>query len=427
MKTIIIVIIIIFTAGCSSTSLRQGRYYMAKEEYDNAIKSFKIALDNDPDNPRIQRDTGIAYYKAREYLKASSELEKAKKKLDEDGLLMFYLGLTYERLGQYEKAIQEYSGYTRLGPFNTIKKKLNQRIYLLSRQQASQWAIKRMLTEREINPAEIPNNTIAVTYFKPINVSEELKPLLIGLADLIIVDLSFVKQLTVIERIKLKEIYEELGFSTTDFVDQNTAPRMGKLLGANHLVTGTFTGINPQFWRIILAMGETKANNYQLLKGIEGDNSDFIKSEKSLVLEILKNLKIEITPEDREKIISNVPTKSLQAFLAYSRGLDYLDKGMYSKAIKELESAISIDPRFDRAKMELSNAKLLSQAIEPIKNLEISFESAMSIDKNKRDFMAGTMGVVSQGNINRAPFSEPRTIESSGEKQEIQIDILIQW
>lgn len=423
-RTIIIFILILFMFGCASASLRQGRSYLAKEKYPQALEALTNALNEDPDNPEIHRDLGIAYYKTDQYEQALDELEKAKQGLGKDDRLIFYIGLTYEKLKLYDKAIEEYANYTQLGRFSRIKRKIQQRVQWLIQQQAAQWAKSRMEVEKGIDPASIPDNTVAVTYFKPFSVPEELEPLHKGLTDLLIIDLSLIQNLRVVERIKLNEIYNELGFSSTDLVDQDTAPRMGKLLGASSLVTGTFTGFGGDQWRIDPTLGRVKLGKFQVLQSVEGEVPRFVQVEKDLVLQILENLGIELTQEEKDQIMENVPTESLKAFLAYCRGLDYSDRGMYSEASREFETAISLDPKFSQAKEHLTGAQFMSTSIEPTDELEMALDSELSSEALKNESLATTVQSVSRGDVDRASGTEPELTE---EQPEAQLEVLIRW
>jgi tetratricopeptide (TPR) repeat protein len=417
-----ILILALLVVGFGPSSLKQGRKHLEREEYTQALEVLTDALNEDPDNPKIHRDLGIAYYKTDQYEQALAELNKAKEELEKDGEVIFYLGLTYERLGQYDEAIEAYSNYVRIGRFKSIKQKIEKRIQWLIQQQAAQWIKERMEIEEKIEPASIPDNSVGVTYFKPFSVSEKLEPLHLGLTDLLIIDLSLVESLIVLERIKLRELYNELGLATTDVVDQSTAPRLGKLLGANSIVTGTFTGFGNKQWRIDPALGSVKVGELRALEALEGEIPNFLQTEKQLVIEILRSLGIEVTQEEQEKIFQNIPTESLEAFLAYSRGLGYEDKGMYEEAAKEFETAASIDPEFQQAKDHLGAAKLLSQPIEGIGELETSWNLALDGEKGKDVLMGITIQNIAQGDVNRTPVSDMKP-----GRQEIDLEVLIQW
>lgn len=423
-RTLTVIVVIIWIAGCGSPSLRQGRSYLANDQYAQAIEALTDALNRDPANAKIHRDLGIAYYKNWQYEQALNELKKAKQVLSKDSLVVFYLGLLYERSEQYDKAIEEYSNYTKLRRYSRLRGQIERRIQLLARQQATQWAKERMSIEKEIDVASIPDNSVAVTYFRPLGVSENLEPLHKGLADLLIVDLSIVESLRVIERNRLTEIYGELGLSSTDIVDQNTAPRMGKLLGASSIVTGAFTGLGSEQWRIDPALGFVKAGDFRSLEGVAGELAGFLRTEKELALKILEELNIKVTEAEREKILKNVPTESLAAFLAYSRGLDYADKRMYSQAAMEFREAISLDPGFDQARIHLTEVTSLSQPVESIDELEILWASEIPAEEEKNGLIAATIESVSQGDVSAAPVSEPEFFER---EPEVEVQVILRW
>lgn len=421
-KTLSILVLVLSVVGFGSSRSKQGRRHLERGEYAQALEALTDALNEDPDNPKIHRDLGLAYYRTRQYEQALLELNKAKEGLEKDGSVMFHLGLGYERLEQYDKAIEEYSNYVKLGRFSGIKKMIQRRIQWLIQQQAEQWAKERMEMEAQLDVASIPDNTIGVTYFKPFSISSELEPLHVGLTDLLIIDLSMVESLQVVERIRLRDIYNELGLASTDIIDQNNAPRLGKLLGANSLVTGTFTGFGDKQWRIDPALGSVKQGQLQALGALEGKLDSFLQTEKELVLEILKSLGIELTEEEKERLMLNVPTESLEAFLSYSRGLAYEDAGMYEEAAKEFENAISTDPNFGQAKDHLMTSNLLSQPMEGIGSLESAWDSALATDKGKNLLLQTTLNNIAPGDVNRIPVSDVQT-----STQEVELDVLIQW
>jgi len=423
-KWIAVFMLILFIMGCAPASLRQGRSYLAKEKYPQALEALTRALNEDPDNPEIHRELGITYYKTKQYEQALEELKTAKQGLEKDDRVIFYTGLTYEKLKLYDEAIEEYGNYTKLGRFSRVRGKIQQRLQWLAQRQASKWAQERMEIEKEIDPASIPDNSVGVTYFKPIGVSEELEPLHKGLTDLLIVDLSMVDELTVVERIKLNQIYDELGFSSTDLVEQDTAPRMGKLLGASSLVTGAFTGFGDDQWRVDPTLGLVKLGRFEALDSVEGQIERFIQIEKQLVMDVLEGLGIELTQEQRDEIMENIPTESLKAFLAYSRGLDYSDRGMYSEALQEFEAAVSLDPKFNRAKEHQAGARFMSQPTETTDELEMAWDSAFSSEALKTEFLATTVQSVSRGDVDPTSGSD---LELTEEETEVQLDVLIQW
>src|SRR5690606_605867 len=70
--------------------------------------------------------------------------------------------------------------------------------------------------------------------------------------------------------------------------------------------------------------------------------------EKALVLSVIEELGITLTPAERESIEQR-PTRSVQAFLAYSRGLQASDAGRLDEAQSFFDNARAIDPGFGAA------------------------------------------------------------------------------
>ncbi len=425
MKTLSLLILLVWTIGCAPAAFRQGREYLQNERYPQAIVELERAVKEDPDNAKIHRDLGIAYYKTRQYQKALEKLKTAKVERKKDSRVILYLGQTYEQLEMYDQAIDEYLYHVELPFYSKTKRLLERRIELLEHQAVDKWARTRIEDERvnvEKLLAEIPINSVSVDYFKPHpidKVLEEYEPFHIGLTYLLINDLSRIKGLIVINRIKLEKVYEELKLAATDLVDEEKAVRLDRLLGANVIITGTF--IAPEkngSWYVKPTLGMVKLNDTKELKEIDGTLNDFISVEKKLALEILDNLvatlSISLTPEERKRIESeirqNIPTNSLEAFLAFSRGLDFQDQGMYEQAEVEFQRAISIDPKFDEAKEQLNTTQLLSQAAQknppsqpgepppppPIDDFEKEWVDTLTAEKLRDEVLTTTVTTVSQ-------------------------------
>jgi hypothetical protein len=83
-----------------------------------------------------------------------------------------------------------------------------------------------------------------------------------------------------------------------------------------------------------------------------GSNADRLAAlfdvEKAVVFELLTKLGIVLTPAERTAI-SERPTRDIQAFLLYSRGLESADRGDYGAAAAAFGAAARLDPGFHAA------------------------------------------------------------------------------
>ena len=87
--------------------------------------------------------------------------------------------------------------------------------------------------------------TIAISYFDNTSGLEQYNPLSKGLADMLITDLSNVKSIQIVEREKLENLLKEIDLGEGNFIDPNTAQKLGKGLGADYILTGAFLSIDP--------------------------------------------------------------------------------------------------------------------------------------------------------------------------------------
>lgn len=219
------------------------------------------------------------------------------------------------------------------------------------------WAKKALEEEKALRPVEA-RNTVAVLYFENKTGKSEFDPLQKGLALMLMTDLFSVKGLQVVERIRLQALVEEMGFGVTGLVQPGSAPRVGKLLGARWLIGGEITTGSIKIQSNVLDAGEHKIIGQPLVRG---EMSDLFRLEKELLFEIIKFLKIEITPQEREELGRYCST-NIRALTLLFKGIDASDRGQYEKAAQFYESALKEDPQVCVARgalQELIRLKLI--------------------------------------------------------------------
>ena len=82
--------------------------------------------------------------------------------------------------------------------------------------------------------------TLAVTYFANQSGSPEWQPFATGLADMLITELATTEDVIVVERTRLQVVLEEIKLASGGYVDPATAQRLGRGLGATHVLIGSF-------------------------------------------------------------------------------------------------------------------------------------------------------------------------------------------
>ncbi len=325
----------------SCVTTMKAETMLSQKKYDRAIPLFEEYLAQKPDSIRARSRLGFAYLKTGRIDDAIAEFESVLEKNPKEPYSILYLGLAYLNKKEYDKAIKMWQKYTdKVHP--QIEIELKKQLTLLLIAESQRMAQKALENEEKLALKEPEANSIAVCYYKDFSPDKSLRAFQKGLAAMVITDLSKISALKVVERLRLQALFEEMALGQTGIVDEKTAPRVGKLLGAENVITGNLTP------------GSVKANT--TVKGkVSGTASATVKTEEffklpgMIVRDVLGVLGLTMTAKEAAAI--GIPhTKVYKAFKAFGEGLDAFDAGNWKKAKNLFDLAVVLDPDFDLAR-----------------------------------------------------------------------------
>ena len=413
-------ILIILLSGCAGSIYDQGRSSLADNQYDRAVKLLTQEIRTNPQHSEAWRDLGIAQYKMNDFASAEQSLLTAIG-MTKDGETIFYLGLVYEALENYDKAINYYKDYATIGVDADVAALIEGRISFINKKKIEQEVKLALQNEENISREPVPANTIAVLYFQNLGDKKELDPLQKGLAEMLITDLSKVGQLKVVERVKLQSLLDEMKLSTSSSFDQASAPRMGKLMRVEKLVKGSFLNIGDDKFRVDVNFIGTQDGNYKQVQNVNGTLKDYFKLEKELVFNIINDMDIKLTDKERESI-QIIPTESFLAFVAFSKGLDMEDRGMYQDAANQYKEAVRMDPSFKQADVKYNETQKVSKGTGDIegKRSEIVKTTTGSMGR-----LLESNGNLTGENVLGKDDHNPNTNSGFGRGVKVQIEIIV--
>jgi TolB-like protein len=310
-----------------------------------AITRLEAQRAASPKSVDVLRALGIQYYKAKRYADARAALTDAAKIAPTDGVVALYLGMSAEGMNDMAAAKAAYSSYLKVGRTQRVRHQLEGRLAAMQRRELQDAAKSAIAQEATLSTTTGNKNTVAVMPFHFTGADSSLQPLERGFADLLATDLSRVKALTVVERARLQAILDEIKLAQTGAVDSSTAVRAGKLIQAGTLVQGSLLQ-NGNKLRTDAALVSVATSALSPSGAADEQNIDHLfDMEKRIALALVSTLGVQITTAERNAIEQR-PTKSLQAFLAYSQGLSYEDQGRFDDASRAYANAARIDPGF---------------------------------------------------------------------------------
>jgi tetratricopeptide (TPR) repeat protein len=347
MMKFIPVILLVILIGCSPGLYNQGKKMTEAGQYDQAIDLYYQQIKSHPQSAEAWRELGVAFYLKGDLTKAEDALKQANA-IRPDARTNLYMGLLHEKQEAYGQAIDAYRTSLSLNPGSKTREMIQSHLDGLMFKKINLEVSQALADESAIDVDTIPDNTIAVVSFDDTHLPPEMAPISKGLAEFTAVDLAKVKALRVVDRMKIDAILGELKLSSSQYADPSTAPRMGRLLGSNRIVTGTVLGIGDEAIQLDGAVVNTRDSSAAMTGSTEGELKKFFEVQKDFVFKVIDSLGITLSAEERDAI-RTVPTESYLAFMAYCRGLDYRSQGMYDAAQMQFQQAVSEDKGFEQA------------------------------------------------------------------------------
>ena len=320
-----------------------------------ALAKLERARTANPRSAPVLRSLGIAYYKNGKIAEARAALDQAVRLDPRDGTAALYLGLTAETQNDLDVARAAYGSYVRYGRTSRVRRALEARLAALQRRSIEADAKAHVRDEQRLATVAGTPNVVAVMPLSFSGPDTSLKALERGFAELLTVDLARSSRLTVVERMRIQAVVDELKLQQTGATDSSTHVRAGKILQAGRMVQGAILQSGQQL-RVDAAVVDVPSTR------VAGTTTDgravdqLLTLEKNIALGLFPQLGITLTTAERNAIEQR-PTRSLAAFLAYSRGLLQEDEGRFDDADRFYREAIRLDPGFTAAQQRSQQAQ----------------------------------------------------------------------
>ncbi len=160
--------------------------------------------------------------------------------------------------------------------------------------------------------------------------------------------------LKVVERERLKFILDELKLQKDgNLVDQQTAVRVGKLLGAQSVLFGNFSVIGK---RIDIGVRMVKIETSEVLLGddVNGRLNDVFDLTKELSLKIAHAINVTL---DENVIEEMGESRNLDAMMSYQAGVQLLEQDQIAAAYNKFQEALTYDPSYAQAALRVTSLK----------------------------------------------------------------------
>lgn len=183
---------------------------------------------------------------------------------------------------------------------------------------------------------------------------QELAPLSKGIADLLIIELSQNTGIRLVERENITAILNEQNLARDGRVDDATAARIGRLLGAKHIITGSFVTDRSGTMVVTLKSIDVETSRIAWTHMDRDQSDNFLSLVSKVGRAANAGLKLpELTPQARQTSEARTQAQArvpFRAVMMYSRAISAQDAGNRQEALTLFNQVITDFPEFEDAK-----------------------------------------------------------------------------
>ena len=198
---------------------------------------------------------------------------------------------------------------------------------------------------------DFTNNSI----FRP----DDYRGLQQGLSSVMINHLADGTDLRVIERERIGWLLNELELQQDEaMVNQSTAVETGELLGARAVIFGSFIAMKDDI-QITARMVDVETGEIIVGNHVEGRIGRLFDLTNQLSRKLTASIGIEMATAEA----SQTQTRSIEAMMEYSEGLQLLEFGQYQEAEKRFRNALEYDEYYSQAQQKMESIQPVISAL----------------------------------------------------------------
>lgn len=198
--------------------------------------------------------------------------------------------------------------------------------------------------------------TVAVLYFtnSALVDFDAYAPLSKGMAEMLINEIAQNTGVRVVERDRLQPLLEEQNLQNSDRVDKATAIKLGKTLGARHMLMGSFVIDPNKNMRIDVRAVNTETSAIEYVQTVNGKADNLLDLVMQLGQKINAGLKLPALKTASATLPASKNPNQFKALMAMSQALDAEDKGDKAGSEALYRTAVALAPEYKPLQLKVA-------------------------------------------------------------------------
>lgn len=184
---------------------------------------------------------------------------------------------------------------------------------------------------------------------------EDFDALQVGIAAMLISELSANPAARVVEREEIQRIVDEQNLGASGRVDAQTAARVGKLVGARYVILGQFIDFYGDF-RVDVRLVNVETSEIVKTEADKMQRDHLFDLVRTVATKLMADASLPPLPRQtsEQRMSRQVPTEALTY---YSRAILYQNRGERDKAVEMYNRALAVFPDYSEAKEGLQRVQ----------------------------------------------------------------------
>ena len=172
-----------------------------------------------------------------------------------------------------------------------------------------------------------------------------------GIAEIMITELSNIQSIKLVERQKINSLIHEMELSQSGLISEDNGIQVGKLLGAQFLVLGSYMVSFGQKIRVDIRIVEVETGLTVKAEQVTDKVGNLFNIIKILNEKITKDLEIKLSKQELQALKSSKISQDV--IENFSKGLEFEKRGKIAEAKKMYYQTLKKDANFEPAKKRL--------------------------------------------------------------------------
>ena len=181
-----------------------------------------------------------------------------------------------------------------------------------------------------------------------------LNPLTSGVPELILLELARNPAIRTVEPARLHRVLVSQKLDQPGRVDDETASRIGRIIGAQWMIRGNFTSDGHGTIRVAAYMVDVATGEVEHTANAEGKQANLASLIGQIAEHLGHDMHLAELPKESKRAREITQRASYQTTLLFARAIEARDAGRVQQAITLLQQLLANEPTYEPAKNELT-------------------------------------------------------------------------